>query len=55
LYTKKAKSFERWSEIHNMVLNRDHLSLKGLEKIKKLRKLINIDNSMMNKTGSKNP
>lgn len=38
-----------------MVLNKEHLNIKGLEQIRTISKLINIKNSLNNKTGSAKP
>lgn len=53
LKTKKKQSFENWLIIQNMVLNKEHLDLEGLEKIKKIKKNINLNNSLTRKTGKK--
>jgi hypothetical protein len=55
LFTKKGISFNKWSNFHEMVLNKLHLTKEGLKKAKTLQKQININNSMTNKTGSANP
>ena len=55
LLTKKARSFEKWLMIHNIVSNKLHLSEEGLAQVRRLQKQINIDNSMTNKTGSAHP
>lgn len=52
LKTKKANSFKHWVEVFTMILNKDHLVTEGLEKIRAIAKLINIQNSLNNKTGS---
>ena len=41
LKTKKSLSFTKWCKIHDMVLNKQHLTLKGLNKIDLLTKDIN--------------
>jgi len=41
LKTKKQISYLRWSKIHNMVLNKEHLTLIGLDKITQLCSKIN--------------
>lgn len=53
LKTKKLESFIKWNEIYNMILNKEHLSLEGLNKIKTLRTQINLITSMTRKVGSK--
>lgn len=55
LYTKKAHSLKKWCTIHTMILNKLHLTEKGLAEIRILQKQININNSMTNKTGASNP
>ena len=52
LKTKKAESFKLWLEVLTMVLNKEHLVQEGLDKIRAIAKLINIKNSLNNKTGS---
>nr|YP_008965301.1 LAGLIDADG [Rhynchosporium agropyri]AHC02300.1 LAGLIDADG [Rhynchosporium agropyri] len=52
LYTKKARSLEKWSIIHKMVSNKTHLTVEGLAEVRILQKQINIDNGMNKKTGS---
>jgi hypothetical protein len=44
LRTKKQWAFEKWVVIYNCVLNKEHKSQQGIEKIKELSKLINKDN-----------
>jgi hypothetical protein len=41
LKTKKSITFKKWCKIHNMVLNKKHLTLEGLNKIDLLTKEIN--------------
>ena len=55
LKTKKRESFERWLHVLNFVLNKKHLNIEGLEKIRTLAKEININNSLTRKTGSSKP
>ena len=52
LKTKKLNSFINWSKIHSMLIAKEHLSSKGLENIRILKKSININNSLNNKTGA---
>jgi hypothetical protein len=52
LKTKKAESFKLWLEVFTMVLNKEHLVQEGLDKIRAIAKIINIKNSLNNKTGS---
>lgn len=51
LYTKKNISYNKWNKIYNMILNKEHLTEKGLNDIRIIKKNININNSMSNKTG----
>lgn len=44
LRTKKQLAFNKWIVIYNCVLNKEHKSPEGIEKIKVLSKLINMDN-----------
>ena len=55
LLTKKARYFDKWSTIHNLVSNKLHLTEEGLAQVRVLQKQINIDNSMTKKTGSALP
>ena len=52
LKTKKAESFKHWLEAFNMILNKEHLMPEGLDRIRTIAKLINLKNSLNNKTGS---
>jgi hypothetical protein len=49
LKTKKALAFEKWCEIRTKLINKEHLSIEGLEKIARLGKLINKVNSEIKK------
>ena len=51
LRTKKSLSLEKWLQIHDMILNKDHLTLEGLNQIRRRQKTININNSQMGTTG----
>ena len=51
LQTKKGFSFSKWLIIHNHVCNRLHLTDEGLSKIRSWQKEINLNNSIINKTG----
>ena len=53
LMTKKAGSLQKWSDVHNMVSNKLHLTEQGLAQVRVLQKQINTDNSITKKTGSK--
>ena len=55
LLTKKARSFEKWSTIHNLVSNKLHLTEQGLAQVRVLSKKINNNNSITGKTGSAHP
>ena len=44
LKTKKQLAFYKWLNVYNCVLNKEHKSPEGIEKIKVLSKLINKDN-----------
>lgn len=52
LKTNKAESFKHWLEVFTMVLNKEHLVPEGLERIRAIAKIVNIKNSLNNKTGS---
>lgn len=53
LKTKKLESFIKWSIIYNMIINKEHLSLIGLNKIKILKTQINLNTSITKKVGLK--
>ena len=55
LLTKKALSFDKWLTVHNLVINKLHLSEEGLAQVRAIQKQININNSMTIKTGSAHP
>ena len=55
LKTKKSKSLNYWLKVYTMVLNKEHLGLEGLDKIRAIAKLINLNNSFTGKTGSAKP
>ena len=55
LKTKKEESFKKWLYVFNLVLSKNHLNNEGLNEIKSLAKLINVNNSLMRKTGSAKP
>ena len=54
LKTKKKESFDKWLEIYNLILNKEHLNKDGLDKIKILSKQVNLIISITRKTGSIN-
>jgi hypothetical protein len=43
LKTKKGVSFTNWYHIYNMVINKEHLSKEGLERVRSISKNINSD------------
>lgn len=55
LFTNKARSFDKWLTIHNIVSNKLHLTEEGLGQVRALQKQININNGMTKKTGSAHP
>jgi LAGLIDADG endonuclease len=55
LKTNKNISFENWCKVLNMVQNKEHLSIEGIKKVRKIAKTININNSLTTKTGSAFP
>lgn len=55
LLTKKALSYKNWLLIYNMVINKKHLTVEGLSQVKKIKKEININNSLVIKTGAAHP
>lgn len=55
LLTNKARSFDKWLTIHNIVSNKLHLTEEGLGQVSALQKQININNGMTKKTGSAHP
>jgi hypothetical protein len=38
-----------------MVINKEHLTKQGLDRVRAIKKIININNSLTNKTGSAKP
>jgi hypothetical protein len=55
LLSKKARSFDKWLAIHNIISNKSHLTEQGLGQIRVLQKQINVNNGMTKKTGSAHP
>ena len=53
LKTKKQISFDKWVTVYELVCNKAHLTEEGLEKIRKIKKEINLINSVTGKTGDK--
>lgn len=43
LKTKKGVSFSNWYQVYNMVINKEHLSPEGLDKLSSIAKTINSD------------
>ena len=52
LLTKKSQSLVQWSKVHDMVSAKKHLNLNGLEEVRRLAKLINLNTSQEKATGS---
>ena len=52
LRTKKGASLAQWSIIHDMLLNKEHLTVEGLAKVRMLQKSINLKNSLATTIGS---
>lgn len=44
LKTKKNKAFNKWCEVYNLMLKKEHLTQEGLDKIKILAQQINENN-----------
>lgn len=38
LKTKKAVTLRNWKQVHNMVINKEHLTQEGLNKVRILKK-----------------
>ena len=55
LKSKKAVSYANWLKVYKMVINKEHLTTQALERIRYLKKTININNSLTNKIGSAKP
>lgn len=55
LLTKKAISYSNWLAIYNIINNKDHLTEEGLSQVRLIKKEINVNNSLTNKTGSAHP
>jgi len=53
LKTKKQISFDKWVRVYELVCNKAHLTTQGLEEIRKIKKEINLINSVTGKTGDK--
>ena len=54
LKTKKKESFDKWSNVYNMILQNKHLLAEGLTEIRLLSKQINLITSITRRTGNKN-
>ena len=55
LKSKKSISYAHWLKVYKMVINKEHLTTQGLEIVRAIKKTININNSITNKTGSAKP
>nr|QCQ69106.1 LAGLIDADG endonuclease [Powellomyces hirtus] len=55
LKSKKGASFTNWLKVYVLVLNKEHLTDKGLSEIRAIKKTININNSLCTKIGSSQP
>ena len=55
LKSKKSISYAYWFKVYKMVINKEHLTTQGLERVRTIKKTININNSLTNKTGSAKP
>jgi len=53
LKTKKQISFDKWVTVYELVCNKAHLTAEGLAEIRKIKKEINLINSVTGKTGDK--
>ena len=52
LLTKKSESLVQWSNIHDIILSKRHLTLEGLNEVRWRTKLMNTNNSQLVATGS---
>lgn len=55
LKTIKASAFYNWLKIYKMMENKEHLTEQGLEKVREIKKQINVKNGIASKTGSAKP
>ena len=55
LKSKKAVSYANWLKVYKMMMKKEHLTTQGLETVRVIKKTININNSLTNKTGSAKP
>ncbi len=55
LKSKKAVSYAYWLKVYKIIINKEHLTTQGLERIRALKKTININNSLTHKIGSAKP
>ena len=53
LKTKKLISYNKFYYIHKLIMNKEHLTIKGLNKIKEQVKQINKNNNYTSKIGNK--
>lgn len=52
LKTKKGISYINWCKVYSMIINKEHLVVEGIDKIRHIIKTINVENSQTIKTGS---
>lgn len=55
LKSKKSISYVNWFKVYKIVINKEHLTTQGLERVRTIKKTININNSLTNKIGSAKP
>ena len=55
LKSMKATSFTNWYKVYIMVINKEHLTPEGLEKVREIKKTINVKNMESRKTGYAKP
>lgn len=55
LLTKKDISYKKWLSIHNIIINKNHLTEEELSQVREIKEQINLNNSLTNKTGSAHP
>ena len=55
LKSKNSISYANWFKVYQMVINKEHLTTQGLERVRAIKKTININNSLTNKIGSAKP
>ena len=52
LKTIKGNSFTNWYKAYTIIINKEHLTPEGLEKVREIKKMINLKNIEARKTGS---